>query len=86
MAEKNYIISLIHLLKNNIECINCINQSLHVRGYAFIRLDEKFISLIDECLSEMENFFTLDINSKENILKLQYLVILTYHIKKVLEY
>jgi hypothetical protein len=69
MAEKNYIISLIHLLKNNIECINCINQSLHVRGYAFIRLDEKFVSLIDESLSEMENFFTLDINSKRKYFK-----------------
>ena len=85
MAE-NYVVSLMSLLRRDVTSINLVFRSLQIRGYAFILLEPKLVSLIDECQSAAENFFAQNVDEKRFILKNQFLAILMFNTKKVLEF
>ena len=65
----NYIIPLTNIFEKNNTSIMHIINSFMTRGYAFIRLPQILITLIDNCIDPINNFFNLSQQAKKMYFK-----------------
>ena len=58
------IFSMDNILKNDTFIVKKMSESIKKRGHMFVKLPESLVSLIDECTTTMEKFFSQNIEYK----------------------